>query len=175
MVQKPISPIQNEKGMTLIEVIIATMLFSFFILAFMQGQGANILSSSRIKQDLMLKDLAEMKINELIINPPEFQESLTSAGKETKKFEDFPDYQYTVEFKKISVPDYTKLTGEQDDETENSAAKQLEKRIFGVVKENLEKIIWQVQVTVENKETEEIFELSSWIHNPQAKVQINGL
>jgi hypothetical protein len=48
----------------------------------------------------------------------------------------------------------------------------MEKRIFGIFKENMEKIIWQVEVTVKNKTNDSSFKLSRWLYNQNADVQI---
>ena len=51
---------------------------------------------------------------------------------------------------------------------------QLEKRIFTVFKENMEKMIWQVEVTAKNKNSGETFKLSTWIYNQNAEVNIGS-
>ena len=63
--------LKNEEGMSLIEVITAVFLFAIFITAFMTTQGNNITTSIRFKDELALKDIAEIQMQELILNPPE--------------------------------------------------------------------------------------------------------
>ena len=167
--------LDNQKGFTLMEVMIALVIFSVFAAVFVTGQGYNLLDSGKLKEELLMKDYCENKINEIISNPPELRESLT-LSKETKDVEANKDYQYTVEYKKFFVPDMNKITGESETgDKEESAQAQMEKRIFKVFKENMEKMIWQVEVTVKNKTNDSSFKLSSWIYNPNADVQIGTL
>lgn len=165
----------NQKGFTLMEVMIAIAIFSVFASAFVTGQGYNLLDSSKLKEDIRLKDLCENTINDLITNPPELRDALTLT-KETKDFEKFPDYKYTIEYKKLFVPDMNKIAGKEKGGDEAESKQQvLEKRIFGVFKENMEKIIWQVEVTVQNKLSKEQFKLSTWIYNQNAEVKIDQI
>ena len=165
----------NQEGLTLVEVTIAVFLFSIFIVTFISGQGANIIDSIQFKRDLILKDLAEAKLNEVILDPPEFKESLTSAGVESKDFEEFPGYRYNLEFKKIHIPDYTKLKGNDEDAETDSQKAALEKQVFKQMKDNMEKMVWQVSLTVIHKETEASYEVSTWVYNHNAALQIKGL
>lgn len=158
------------------EVMIAIAIFAVFATVFVTGFGYNLLDSGKLKEDILLKDFCENKINEIITNPPTLSDNLTLT-KETKDVEGNPDYQTIVEYKKFFVPDMNKITGGKNGEDgaqteEDSQQAQLEKRIFSVFKENMEKMIWQVEVTVKNKLTGETFRLSSWINNPNADVKI---
>ena len=95
--------------------------------------------------------------------------------KETKDFENAKDYQYTIEYKKFFVPDMNKITGEGEAESkdkEETQQAQMEKRIFKVFKDNMEKMIWQVEVSVKNKTNDSSFKLSTWLYNQNADVQI---
>jgi prepilin-type N-terminal cleavage/methylation domain-containing protein len=103
----------DTSGFTLIEVMIAISIFTVFATVFITGQGYNLLDSGQLKQELIMKDLAENKINEIIVNPPELSDSLTLAP-ETKDFETNPDYQYKIEYKKFFVPDMSKISGDND-------------------------------------------------------------
>lgn len=156
------------------EVMIAIAIFAVFATVFVTGFGYNLLDSGKLKEDILLKDFCENKINEIITNPPNLTDSLT-LSKETRDVEGNADYQTIIEYKKFFVPDMNKITGGKEagasDEEESQQA-QLEKRIFNVFKENMEKMIWQVEVTVKNKVTGESFRLSSWINNPNADVKI---
>lgn len=160
------------------EVLIAISLFAIFATVFVTGFGYNLLDSGNLKEEIILKDLCENKINEIITNPPELKETLT-LSKEIKDVEKNTDYQTIVEYKKFFVPDMTKIKGgsSEDDEAssdENSQQAQMEKRIFGVFKENMEKMIWQVEVTVKNKNTKAQFKLSTWLYNQNADVKIGN-
>ena len=163
--------------MTLIEVAIATTLFAIFALSFISGQGSNVLDSVRMKQELELKDLAELKLNEVILDPPQFEESLTETGKETKPFEDFPGYKYTLEFKKLTLPDLSKMTGdgEEGNVDEDPQLAQVRQKVFATIVENMEKMVWQVSLTVIHEESQNSFEITSWLYNHEAKVALNVL
>lgn len=164
----------NQSGFTLMEVMIALVIFSIFASAFVTGQGYNLLDSGKLKEEMLMKDYCENKINDIIVNPPELRDSLI-LSKETKDVEANKDYQYTVEYKKFFIPDMNKITGEEADDKEESAQAQMEKRIFKVFKENMEKMLWQVEVTVKNKTNDSSFKLSSWIYNQNADVKIDAL
>jgi prepilin-type N-terminal cleavage/methylation domain-containing protein len=103
MEKREIGPgfLSNQSGFTLMEVLIAITIFALFATVFVTGQGYNLLDSGKFKDDLLLKDLAENKINEIVVNPPELRDSLTIT-KETKAFDSNPDYQYTIEYKNFS-------------------------------------------------------------------------
>lgn len=175
----------NNSGFTLMEVMIAIAIFVTFATVFVTGMGYNMMDSGKLKEDILLKDLCENKMNDIIINPPELRESLTLA-KETKNIENFDNYQTIVEFKKFFVPDMNKIIGkstpgdegsEENSESsteEDAQQSQLEQRVFTVFKENVEKMLWQVEVTTKNKTTGEEFKLSTWLFNPSADVKIGA-
>ncbi len=163
----------NQSGFTLMEVMIAIAIFATFASIFVTGFGYNLMDSGHFKEDILLKDLAESKINEIITNPPTLADSLTLT-KETKDVENNTDYQTIVEYRKFFVPDMTKIAetsiDSKTDEDNQKAA--MEKRIFSVFKENMEKMIWQVEVTVKNKISGDSFVLDAWIYNQNADVKI---
>ena len=168
--------LKSEKGFTLIEVMIAIAIFTVFASVFVTGQGYNLLDSSKLKEEMLMKDFAENKINDIISNPPELRDALT-LSKETKDVESNNEYQTIVEFKKFFVPDMSKMNAQdslEDKEKEDSPQAQMEKRIYKVFKDNIEKMLWQVEVTVKNKTTDSTFKLSSWIYNQNADVQIGS-
>lgn len=184
MVKREIKHIlKSSQGFTLMEVMIAITIFTVFSTAFVTGMGYNLLDSGKLKEDILLKDLCENKISELIINPPTFNDALTLT-KETKEIENFDDYQTIVEYKKFFVPDMSKIqpstaqdvSSQLDEEiSKDSNMNALEQKIFKTVKDNMEKILWQVQVTVKNKLTGETYTLSSWLYNRGAQVKIDAL
>lgn len=167
----------NQSGFTLMEVMIAIVLFTTFATVFVTGFGYNLVDSGKLKEDILIKDLCENKINDLITNPPTLADSLTLT-KETKDIDNFPDYQTIVEWKKFTTPDMSKISGNSDPDAGSDEANQkaaMEKRIFSVFKENMEKMIWQVEVTVKNKFTGDVFTLDAWIYNSNADVKIGTI
>lgn len=161
----------SQAGFSLIEVMIAVAIFAVFIVAFISSQGHNLFKSSNMKKELALNELAEMKINELLIAPPEFRESLTEASAETKTFDDYPEYEYSIRMAKFFVPDIAKIQGTEEGEAEPDP---LQARVFEQIKKNLEEVIWQISVTVRHKETDQKYELSSWLINDKAQVNVSG-
>ena len=169
---------KNDKGFSLLEVLMALTIFSFFITAFMMSQGYNISTSSLMREDITLHNLAELKINEALLNPPEFT-NVTENEVESKNFEleDYKKYKYTIEYKKMEIPNFNQLTGkgENDEadpygENKNDAIK---KMVYDKLKKNMEEILWQVRVTVTNTETDYSYELSTWIINNKVKIDTN--
>jgi type II secretion system protein I len=168
--------LNNQAGFTLMEVMIALVIFAVFSTAFITSQGYNLIDSGKLKEEILMKDFCENKMNEIIIDPPRLDEALT-LSKETKDVEANTDYQTTVEFKKFIVPDMSKISsgGDAEGKEQESPQAQMEKKIFKVFKENMEKMIWQVEVTVKNKTNNSSFKLSTWIYNQNADVQIGAM
>ncbi len=156
----------NQRGFTLIEVMIALAIFGVFITAFVSGQGGNLLDSTAMREEQVLFTLANNKLSEIKINPPEFSETLTS-NVDTKTFEDYENYEWSVEFKKFEIPEYNAATGQE----EVPAEQEMQKRIYTRIKDNMEKMLWQVRVTVKNKTTGQFSALSTWIQNDKATVR----
>ena len=176
---------KREQGISLMEVVVATFLFALFALSFITGQGQNVASSQRIKQETRLRDLAELKLNEIILDPPPLSETLTDAVKDLKTFENYPDYQYSVELKKFVLPDFSQIERlqqiqqgqegqEESFQDENSQENQRSKKIYSLVKENMEKMIWQVGLTVIHKESQEFFKLNTWLYHNKASIRFNA-
>jgi hypothetical protein len=172
-------------------VLIAITLFAFFVTAFLTSQGYNVSDSQLSEEQLMLQNLCERKINELFLDPPKFQNILGTL-KETKTFEekDLSNFEYTLEIKKLTIPDFAQLFGQKGNVSEeaqdayegdymnqsSSSSKRnsgLEKMVFEELKKNIEKIVWQARVTVTNKETKYSYSLSTWLTNYNEKIQIN--
>lgn len=181
----------KQSGFSLIEVLIAITLFAFFVVAFLTAQGYNVSDSALSEEQLILQQLCERKINELYLDPPKFQNLTVGGMKETKKFEekDLSNYEYTLEIKKLTVPDFAQLFGQKDGVSEEgkdayegdylnqSGGQQrnsgLEKMVFEELRKNIEKIVWQARVTVTNKETKYTYSLSTWLTNYNEQVQLN--
>lgn len=175
-----------QKGFSLLEVMIALTMFAIFISAFLVSQGYNVSDSALSEEQLKLHMLCEQKIQEILINPPKFTNALVDL-KETKTFEekDFSNYSWTIEWKKLKVPDFGKIfasnaaQGEGEDnkyyDDDNKAQRNttVETMIFDKLKENIERIVWQVRLTVTNKETNYSYTLSRWVTNYDEPVQLN--
>lgn len=171
---KPRFLLSNEAGFTLMEVMISIAIFAVFASVFVTGFGYNLMDSGKFKEDILLKDYCENKINEIISNPPSLTDSLT-LSKETKNVDTNSDYQTIVQFKKFKVPEISKILGnEKTDSDEENQTNQMQKKIFSIYKENMEKMLWQVEVTTKNKITGNTFKLSSWIYNQNADVKIGS-
>lgn len=181
----------SDRGFSLIEVLIAVTLFAFFVTAFLTAQGFNVSDSQLSEEQLMLQQLAERKINELYLDPPKFENLSVGGLKETKKFEekDLANFEYTLEIKKLTIPDFSQLFGQKggvseegQDAYEGDYLNQgngtkrnanLEKMVFEELRKNIEKIVWQARVTVTNKETQYTYSLATWLTNYNERIQLN--
>ena len=151
--------------------MIAMMIFAFFITVFVATQGENLNDSMRMRQELIMQQLCESKINEIIIDPPEFREALTLT-KEQKTFEENEAFEYIIEYKRFEMPDLSKIKpSNKTEDGEDAGQSQVEKRIFDQVKDILKDAVWQVKVTVKEKETGFPFSLSTWLINENANVK----
>ena len=180
----------NQTGFSLIEVLIAITLFAFFVTAFLTAQGYNVSDSALSEEQLMLQQLCERKINELYLDPPKFQ-NMAQGLKETKTFEEdaLKGFEYTLEIKKLTIPDFAQLFGQKggvseegkdayegdylNDSNANKRNSGMEKMVFEELKKNIEKIVWQARVTVTNKETKYCYSLATWLTNYNEKIQLN--
>ncbi len=161
----------KQGGFSLLEVMIAMTVFSVFVAVYVTSQGYNISDSTLMREELMLQTLCETKINEIIISPPELRDSLT-LSKETKTFEDYEEYEYSIEYKKFILPDFKALMNSEDSEEEEENSTQ--QMIMEKVKENMEKIIWQITVEVRNKQTDFNFKLSTWLYNHKTSINLGS-
>lgn len=182
----------SQAGFTLVEVMIALTIFAIFASALLVSLGYNVSDSVLNEEQLKLQYLCENKMNEMLVNPPR----LTNANKdtkETKTFEEkeYSNYSYTVELKTMKVPDFGKIfraqatsKGEGDGDggeanyynsstSGQGQSKGIEELIFQRMKENMERVLWQVRITVTNKETKYSFALSRWIPNYDEQIRLN--
>ena len=164
MVKRIKNIIQNPSGFTLVEVMISLAIFSVFVTAYLTAQGYNISDSTVMREELNLKRYAEIKINEVIVDPPELKESVTLKA-DVGKFEEDENFSYSVKYTKFVLPDFQKIMGSSDEAQDPS-----EKKIFDNIKKNLEKIIWQVEVTIKNENTDRTYSVSTWLYNHQAQI-----
>lgn len=165
----------SQAGFSLMEVMIAVTIFAVFITAFVTAQSGNVGNSVQMNESVILLRLCENKINEAILNPPKFT-NLTDKEVETKNFttEGYKQYKYTIEYKKVEFPDFNSITGQTEEDTNRQGNDALVKKtLFKKLKENIEKIIWQVRVEVVNTETLEKYELTSWVDNTNAQLDTN--
>ncbi len=174
---KEIKKTKLNGGFTLLEVMIAMTVFSFFYVAYYVAQNQNVASSVIIREEIKLKELCTKKINEIIVKPPQFKESLTLTA-EVTTFEEDKNYEARVTYKRLKIPDIKKIMGkeEEDDEGSNSdsGTSGIEQTFMNKIKENMQEMIWQVEVQVVNKETKANYTLSTWLQNTEAQVKDLG-
>ena len=164
----------KHDGFSLIEVMIGLAIFAVFIVTFMAAQGYNIQDSAGFRSELKLKELAMNRINELVVDPPEFAMSLTLKP-DKGKFEDEEGYEWEIEYKEFKIPDYSKMQGKDESEEENTGPKEgLQKKIFENIQKNLEKMIWQARVTVINTNTQQRYSVSTWLMNDKYEATIEA-
>ena len=159
------------RGFSLLEVLIAITIFSIFLSVYVISQGQNLSDSARLREDLILRRLAEDVINQIILSPPNFSSALTLAP-ETKKFEDeYEDYEYTVEYKKIELPNINELSPASEEK--GGANLSVQDKAYEQMKENVEKMLWQVAVTVKKISDDDIYTVSTWIRNRKGRIKIS--
>ncbi|MCY4643601.1 MAG: prepilin-type N-terminal cleavage/methylation domain-containing protein [Bacteriovoracales bacterium] len=160
-----------SQGFSLLEVIIAITIFAIFLSAYVVSQGQNLSDSARLREDLIFRKLAGEAIDQIILDPPTFSPSLTLAP-ETKKFEDeYEDYEYTVEYKKIELPNLGLMNPE--DAAGIGGQVDMRKKVYKEVKENVENMLWQVAVTVKKISEDDTYTVSTWIRNRKGKIEIS--
>lgn len=163
----------NKEGFTLIEVMIALAIFGVFIVSFMAAQGYNVTDSTSLRREIRLKQFVQEKINELVTTPPELKDSLTLRS-ETGKFESDESMKFEVTYMKFKIPDFDKIKGKQKQD-EQEETDPLQKKIFEMVKKNMEEIVWQVQVKVTDTNTGYSQIASTWLNNDKAPVKLDAL
>ena len=163
-----------KNGFTLLEVMIALLIFSIFILSFMSVQNSNINSSYKAQSELYLKSYAINKLNEIITTPPSFQEALTLRAL-TGVFKDNDDIEWEITYRRFEAPGYAVISGIKTDEQnlEEREKHALGTKIYENIKKNMKDLLWQVQVKVTQKTTNKFYIISTWIKNTQAKVELN--
>ncbi|MBF0364483.1 MAG: type II secretion system protein [Oligoflexia bacterium] len=180
----------TQKGFTLIEVLMATTLLGIFATAYMAAEGFNVTDSVTMKKEMVLQKLCENKLNQTLLDVPDLEDGLTLAPK-TGNFseEGLPEYEYSIEFQRLKIPDFSKIIGEGGGDGEGgdsggdagegddgggmkSGNDAIAKKIFEMVKKNVEEMIWQVRVTVKEKGTDFPFTLASFVSNRKAKIKV---
>lgn len=166
---------KNENGFTLIEVLIAIGIFAITSTIFVIRQNYNVESSSFLREEKIVKDLCERVINETLASKIELKESLTMSA-EVKTFEDNPDYEYSIKWDQLEIPNFMSPDGGEDGQSEAETANSgIESSLAKQVTENLKKLIWQLKVTVKNKKTNYQFSLSTWLYDNKAQVTFGAM
>ena len=85
------------------------------------------MDSSLMKEELILKELCNRKLNEVILSPPDYGPGLTMAPEiktfDEKDIDNSENYQYTLTYKKFKLPNLSKITGRDEDEGEEGGSK----------------------------------------------------
>lgn len=163
----------GRDGFTLIEVMIAIAIFAVFVTVYISGESANIFDSIGLKEDTTLRNLAQNTMNELILEPPEFREAQLESVQEIIKFEEYPGYSYSIELKKLELPDFDRITGSEDQDQEQQVQSATKKNIYNQVKKNFEEAVWQIKIRVNNDETGNSYFLSTWLLNKNANMRFS--
>lgn len=162
---------KNNSGFALIEVMIALFLFAVFMAVFATTQGYNVSDSFNMKEELVLSELCKNELNKIVLEPPKtFGPSLFIGPGDTRPIEGNENYNRTIKYKEFFLPDFNKLQGMES----GQASSGYEAKIYQEVKTNLQKMIYQVEVTVTNKETGFSYTLSTFIQDANATVQLMG-
>jgi len=162
---------KNNSGFALIEVMIALFLFAVFMAVFATTQGYNVSDSFNMKEEMVLSELCKNELNKIILEPPKaFGPALFVGQGDTRPIEGNENYNRTIKYKEFFLPDFGKLQGLEPGQSSSG----YEAKIYQEVKNNLQKMIYQVEVTVTNKETGFSYSLSTFIQDSQASVQLMG-
>ena len=166
--------ISSKNGFSLIEVMIALAIFAAFATAIIQTQTTNLDKSDRLRDDVEVFKLAELKMNEIMVDKKKFTNA-TENDPDSGNFdiEGYKNYKYLVEYKKNKFPDFEQLIGKEEDEDRTpDQSSAIKKAIFEKLKKNMETLLWQVSVTVTNTDTGYSTVLTSWVTNEEAKLDI---
>lgn len=166
--------IKSQAGFSLVEVIMAFTLFSVFITAFMVSQGGNITRSTIMQEDLILHNLCERKLNEQLVDLPKF----TNATKNDVKTGNFKQegrkhYKYKIEFIPLELPSLKDVLLPKEEDAQEGQNDKIKAMIYEKLQKNLEKIVWQLKVTVTNSETKYSYELATWVTDINAEMDTN--
>ena len=165
--------IYKDKGFSLLEVMIALGIFFAMAVAFIDVQTANISSSIRMDSEVSLHNLAELKMNEVLLQKKEFTNATKNdvdAG--AFEIEGFENFKYEVRITPIEFPDFSQIMGQKDEDGTRSS-NSMQKLIFNKLKKNMEELLWQVNVKVINTVSTDEYELNSWVTKSNAKIDTN--
>jgi type II secretory pathway pseudopilin PulG len=176
----PFKLCHNPSGFSLVEVMVAFTLLANFLIVYVASKQGMLSDSANIKNELEVHQFCEEKINEIKLSPPPLNDQLTLTP-ETGVFKGEPDsgrdqFEYSIEYKRFTLPDIFQLAnaGEEEDISDSlsNQPNAMMGQVFKQIQENIKNLIWQVSVTVKNKETDHICVLSAWINNPEAEIKI---
>lgn len=162
----------TESGFTLIEVLFALAIFAAFLLGISTTISHNVSSSILMKEDMNLHNLAELKMNEVLLDKKEFTNA-TKNDVDSGNFEieGMEKYKYEVKIRPTEFPDLSQIMGQTDDES--NTVDPVNKIIFEKLKKNLEEMIWQVNVKVTNTEEDYSYEINTWVNKTNPKLDTN--
>ena len=164
----------GEKGMSLLEVIMAVAIIAIFGVALLTGIGGNVFRSGEMRAELKIVELLELKMNELVLDPPEFKETLLEEFSDEKDFEDFPGYTYSVRMHPFMLADYLSALGQGPESEDFEDGGELYRRVFNLVSKNVQKMVWQVEVTVTHTESERSQSVSTLLNNRDTGIEWEG-
>lgn len=165
----------NQKGFTLLEVLFALAIFGVFLVGISDTISYNVSSSIRIREDINLSNLAELKMNQVMLDRKDFTNA-TENDVDSGNFEieGMEKYKYEVRIRKTEFPDLSEILGQDNEEDNNQRGiDPVTKIIFTKLKNNLEEMIWQVNVKIINTETNYSYELNSWINKSNPRLDTN--
>ena len=164
----------DRRGFSLLEVMMAMFIVAVFGVALLTGVGGNVFRSGEMRADLKVVELVEMKVNELILDPPPFNETLLTEFTDEEKFEDFPDYTYSIKMYPFMLADYLASLGQGPDSEQYQEEGELYRRVFNMVSKNVQKMIWQVEVTVTHTRSERSHSVSTLLFNRDVGIEWEG-
>lgn len=169
-----VKKIVSQNGFTLIEVMIALAIFSFFLTSAIFAISFNTSSSILMQEDLNLHNLAELKMNEVLLSRKEFTNA-TENDVDSGNFEieGLENYKYEVRITPTKFPDLAQILGNQLEGEEDNTSDPIQKILFDKLKKNIEEMIWQVSVKVTNKDNNYSYELRSWTNKINPQIDIN--
>jgi prepilin-type N-terminal cleavage/methylation domain-containing protein len=164
-----------QAGFTLMEVLAAVVIFALFFLGFSLSLFSSKRNSEDLQYETVLMEIAENKINTILISPPNLNDSLTlSVKKEDIEDKELSDYYLTVEWKKLVLPNISDMMKLQNADSTNTGTTSSSQTVFQKVQEALNNAIWQVQVVSYHKPSGLSYVLSSWIKNKDKKISLGA-
>lgn len=171
----------DESGYLIIESLMALLLGATIAITFVFSSSSNITKSTLLRQELLIRAIAEERMNLLIENPPTFSERLTlTPEEETIEYkEDEGDTKYNksykmrTTYKRFELPSLDEIQGK--DEKDSDDNDQFSGKIMENIQKNLKELIWQVQIEVWDPENPDSrYALSTLLYNEKAQVKIDA-